>query len=446
MTLLGTFGMLGFGTLLIGELPRREAPGGLVSAALLFSSVASLLLGVGFVIVAPRFSAHFPDITGNLERALIFTSGVSVTALSLVLDQATIGLLRGGLQLGRNIAASAVKVAILPATTMIFNDGLGVGLIFSWVAGTIISLIVVGLRMWWSHAPVFGRPDWRSLRSLGKTTLAHNWLNLAIAIRQSIIPVLVVIVVSPQANAAFYAAWMIASFLAIVPAHLSTVLFAVTSADADAVSEKIRFTLRLSFLIGIPGMLVLAVLAHPLLALFGAHYASAGTFPLLLLDVAYLPGIFRAHYVAVYRIKGRMGRAAALMWTVMVLEIAASAVGGKADGLVGLSLGLLAVRVAEGVVTAPAVIAVAVRRGQHRRGSAQGLGPAHAVRAARADAAGDWRRQQAEGLSALIALSLLAEQSSPYTQATAQQQGEWSSARMRPSAGTQPEARRSTKH
>jgi O-antigen/teichoic acid export membrane protein len=416
----------------------------LVSAALIFSTVVSLLLGLGFVICAPRFSGHFPDITGNLERGCIFASGVSVTALSLVLDQATIGLLRGGLQLARNIAASAVKVAVLPATTLIFSDLLGVGLIFAWVAGTVVSLVVVGLRMWWSHAPLFGRPDWKSLRSLGRTTLAHNWLNLAIAIRQSIIPVLVVIVVSPQANAAFYAAWMIASFLAIVPAHLSTVLFAVTSADADAVAEKIRFTLRLSFLLGIPGMLVLALLAHPLLALFGSHYASAGTLPLLLLDVAYLPGIFRAHYVAVYRIRGQMGRAAALMWTVMVLEIGASAVGGKVDGLVGLSLGLLAVRIAEGVITAPAVIAVAGRRGQHRRLSVQGSdreGPALAA----ADAAGSLRRQQAEGLSALMALSLLAEQSAPYMPLTAQRGDPWPPAHRPPSGGSEPEARRSAK-
>jgi O-antigen/teichoic acid export membrane protein len=432
MTLLGTIGMLGFGTLLIGELPRRKSPGGLVWAALLFSSLASLLIGVGFVAIAPRLSAHFGDIAGNTGRACLFASGVSVTALSLVLDQATIGLLRGGLQLGRNVTASVVKLAILPVTALVFRDGFGVGLIFSWVGGTVLSLIAVGVRIWWTRVLVFERPDWRSLRSLARTTLAHNWLNLSIAIRQSIIPVLVAVVISPRANAAFYAAWMIASFLAVVPAHLSTVLFAVTSADADAVAAKIRFTLRLSFLIGIPGMIIVATLGRPMLALFGAHYASAGSFPLLLLVIAYVPSVFRAHYIAVYRIKGKMGQAAGLMWAVMGLEVIASVAGGKSGGLIGLSIALLAVRLAEGIVTAPSVIAIAARRGQHRRTYSGSAGRERAAPSP-SEAVRDWNTQQAAGLSALMALSLLAERPTPYLRPQSHEDDWWSPDRERDS-------------
>ena len=413
MMLLGTIGMLGLGTLLVGELPRRNSSGGLVSAALLFSSLASLLLGIGFALLAPSLSSHFLDIGGTIGRACLFASGVSVTALSLVLDQATIGLLRGGLQFGRNLAASVIKVAVLPFAAVVFRDGFGVGLISSWVAGTVVSLIVVAIRMWWTRALIFERPDWKSLRRLGKATLAHNWLNLSLAVRQSIIPVLVSIVISPSANAAFYAAWMIASFLAVVPAHLSTVLFAVTSGDADAVAEKIRFSLRLSFLIGVPGMAIVAVLAHPMLAVFGAHYASAGTFPLLTLVAAYIPSVSRAHYIAVFRIRGRMASAAALMWAVGGLEIVASIVGGRSDGLVGLSLGLLAVRLGEGIVTAPAVIAVVARRGKHRRGTAESSEHDAEPMTSVGDDVSSWDKQQA-GIGALLALSLLADQSGVY--------------------------------
>lgn len=39
MTLLGTIGMLGMGTVLIGELPRRRPRAGLVSAALIASCI-----------------------------------------------------------------------------------------------------------------------------------------------------------------------------------------------------------------------------------------------------------------------------------------------------------------------------------------------------------------------------------------------------------------------
>ena len=45
MTLLGTIGMFGLGTVLIGELPRRRHRAGLVSAALLASGLGSLCSG-----------------------------------------------------------------------------------------------------------------------------------------------------------------------------------------------------------------------------------------------------------------------------------------------------------------------------------------------------------------------------------------------------------------
>src|SRR6202020_1173592 len=106
-------------------------------------------------------------------------------------------------------------------------------------------------------AAVMCRPDWGVLRALGRTTLAHNWLNLALVAPYSLIPVLVTVIVSPAANAAFYAAWMLSGFLKIVPTHLSTVLFAIAAADPQVIARKLRFTLRLSLLIGLPGMVIL---------------------------------------------------------------------------------------------------------------------------------------------------------------------------------------------
>src|ERR1039457_4536730 len=102
MTLLGTIGMFGLGTVLIGELPRRSPGAGLVSAALLTSALGSLVLGLGFAIVAPLVSRRFGHIIGTPSQAALFAVGVGLTGVSLVFDQATIGLMRGGLQLSRN--------------------------------------------------------------------------------------------------------------------------------------------------------------------------------------------------------------------------------------------------------------------------------------------------------------------------------------------------------
>ena len=125
MTLLGTIGMLGLGTLLIGELPRRSSRAGLVSAALLTCGLGSLVLGLGFAVVAPHVSVSFADMIGTPGRGALFVAGVALTGVTLVFDQATIGLMRGGLQLRRNIAFAVAKLLVLPAAAIILHDQFG---------------------------------------------------------------------------------------------------------------------------------------------------------------------------------------------------------------------------------------------------------------------------------------------------------------------------------
>jgi O-antigen/teichoic acid export membrane protein len=367
MIVLGTIGMLGLNTVLIGELPRRtRSRAGLVSAALVASAIGSLLLGLAFCLVAPHFSKRFADMVGTPLRAAVFTAGVVVTAVVLVFDQATIGLLRGGLQLSRNVIFSVVKILLLPATVLVLHDAFGVGIALAWVAGMVVSLVPIAIRLTLSGTPVLPRPDWGVLRGLSGTALAHFWLNLAIGVRTALIPVLVTIAVSPSAGAAFYVAWMLAGFLYIVPQHLSTVLFAVAAADPAAIPQKVRFTLKVSLLIGLPGMALLILAGRPILSLFGAGYVKSAALPLLLLVLGYLLAIPQAHYIAVCRAQGKIPRCATVMTIAAAFEIAAAVAGGVAGGLVGLSFALLGVRILECLVTAPPVFRAAARTGRHR--------------------------------------------------------------------------------
>jgi O-antigen/teichoic acid export membrane protein len=369
MTLIGTIGMLGMGTVLIGELPRRTQRAGLVSAALITSGLGSLILGLIFAVAAPHVSARFGYVSGTLVQAALFVAGVTLTGVSLVFDQATIGLLRGGLQLSRNAVFAAVKLLVLPAAAVILHDQFGTGILLAWVAGTAVSLIPVAIRLRATDSPVLPRPDWAVLRGLGPNALAHNWLNLSITIPLTLIPVLATVVVSPAAGAAFYAAWTLSGFLKIVPTHLSTVLFALAAADPAVIARKLRFTLRLSLLIGLPGMVILGLGAHLALSAFGPSYARAATVPLELLVISYIPSIPKTHYMAVCRATGRIPRAAAILSAAAVAEVTAAVAGGESDGLKGLALGLLAVYILEGLVTTPPVLRAALGRGRHRHAS-----------------------------------------------------------------------------
>jgi O-antigen/teichoic acid export membrane protein len=367
MTLLGTIGMFGLGTFLIAELPKRAARANLVAAAMLTAGLASSLIATIFVLVAPHVSASLRNSIGTLSGALILVAGVVLTAATFVFDQASIALLRGGLQLSRNTILASAKLLMLPAAAYFLHDRFGNGIALTWVLGTVISAVAVAIWLKWKGTSLIGHPDWGPLLGMRRTVVAYNWLGLAIATPTLLAPILVTVLVSPVANGAFYAAWMMVSMLFIVPTHLSTVLFAVASNNPQALATKLRFTLAVSLLIGIPGIAVLGLGGHLVLSIFGPDYVREAALPLSLLVIAYIPTIPRTHYIAVSRATGKISQAATVMTVAAIMEIAAVVVGAKWNGLVGLSVALLGVKCLTGAVVTPAVLQAALPHGRHRR-------------------------------------------------------------------------------
>jgi len=100
MTLLGTACILGLGTLLVGELPRQPRQQvSLINAALILVGGVGECFGIVFAVVAPFISLSFQPLRASIQDIMLFAVGVSLTAITIVLDQALIGLLRGELQL-----------------------------------------------------------------------------------------------------------------------------------------------------------------------------------------------------------------------------------------------------------------------------------------------------------------------------------------------------------
>ena len=402
MMLLGTLGMFGLDTMLIGELPRGGNRGGLIMASCIVSFVVSLVLGLGWSVISLAFGSDFVGINGTVGRMAVFSFGVGITGATLVFDAATIGLMRGGIQLSRNVAVSVAKMAALPAIALVLHDNYGVGIMLAWVIGMIVSLLPVAVMIRRGGGRVLHRPDWSTLWRLRKLALAHNWLNLAINIPGKLVLVLVAVVVSSSANGAFYMAVMISSFLTMIPQSLATVLFAVAASAPEKFAEKLRFVLRMSLVIGIPGGLLMGVLAHPILTAYGPSYGIA-TGPLWLLIAGYLPNLSGITYIAVARAQGRFNQAAVMLTVFAALRMAALLVGGKLGGLYGLSYAMLAVLFVQSIVTTPSVLRIAYGRVTLR--SAADSATTGELRLRTAERAEDRRRQQEAGLGALLSLS-----------------------------------------
>jgi len=362
MTLLGTFALLGLGTLLLGELPQqRGREASLISTALILVGGVGALLGLAFAVAAPHISADFGVLGAGIGNCALFAFGVSLTAITLALDDALIGLFRGGLQLWRNGLFAALKLAALLAVSLWVSHVVGLTIYATWTIGNICSLaalaVYVLVKKGWGGKSYL--PQWGVMRKLGLPALRHHLLNVTLQAPALILPVLVTVLLSASVNGWFYVAWNLSSIANIFSAALTLTLYAAASAQPGTLARKMRLTLSLAFAACVLANVVLLLGARQILDFFGHSYAEQATWSLRILSLESFPFIIKNHYIAVNRIQGKVAHAAQLTITTGVLELGGATCGALLGGLTGLSVGWFCAMCVEAVFMSPAVFKAA---------------------------------------------------------------------------------------
>jgi O-antigen/teichoic acid export membrane protein len=340
MMLLGALGMLGLGTLVITEIGRDPSTAGSITiTSILVVGSASLILGILFAIAAPVLTSELAPLSSSVGEIILFAAGVVFTAITLLVDQVMIALLRGGLQLSRNILFAVVKLALLYVIALWAAEKSGMNIYLAWLLGNVISLAIITLFLMWKRIRVIYRPRFGFIRHLGGPALAHHATNLILQAPSLIMPIAVTTLVSATANANFYAAWMIASFVFVLPAHLTTVLHAVGAQSPQSVKSRLRSTMRFSFLVALPISGILFLGAGIILSIFGKQYVEQAEWTLRFLSLGVFPLIIKYHYVALLRVYSQVQNAFPVLVFGSVLEISFAVVGLELGALTGLSVG-----------------------------------------------------------------------------------------------------------
>jgi O-antigen/teichoic acid export membrane protein len=235
--------------------------------------------------------------------------------------------------------------------------------VIAWLAGLAISLVTLGVQLFNLTSGQSSRLDFERIFSKRRLVMGHHWLNLSIQSPRLILPVLVAIIVGPKANAAFTAAFLVVSFVNVIPSQLSTVLFALAPGDEEDLHLQVRKTMRICLVISVATAPLFVIFAGLILRIFGHDYVSA-TAALAILGFATYPQTIKAHYVAIARVRGRMQRAA--LWTLVggCLEVGFAAVGAVKHGLTGLAVAYLIAATLEAVLFSPSVFGV-LRKPRH---------------------------------------------------------------------------------
>jgi glycosyltransferase involved in cell wall biosynthesis/O-antigen/teichoic acid export membrane protein len=359
MTLLGVLGTLGFSTALIPRLAARApGAGALVATALAAVSVVGLALGLAWQVAIALARPDLALTGSSVVAALLFAAGTGLTALTLVLDQALVGLLRGELQLVRNAAFALVKLAALAAAAL-WLPARGAEVIFAtWVVGHAVSLAVLAAV----GRPALALPRPRLLRDLRGAALTHHAFNLALSAPGWLLPLLVTALLSATADAYFYTAWTVAGLVFVGPIALTTVLFAVGARGPEQAAAPLRRTLALSFAWGVLAVAGCLAAGSLVLGTFGAAYALRAAPALVVLSLAVFPQVIKLHYVALVRIRGRLGAGILVLLAGGTLEVVLAALGARRGGLTGLAAGWVAAVTVEALAVLPVVVRAAWAR------------------------------------------------------------------------------------
>ncbi|MGH2443291.1 MAG: lipopolysaccharide biosynthesis protein [Chloroflexota bacterium] len=363
MTIMSQFGMFGMGTLLLRELPKHlgERTTMISTATIAVAAVAGAI-GLLFALAAGHAITGLSPLDQSVPAIILFAAGVSVTAATLVLDAAMIGLLRGGLQLWRNTTLACTKLVALIAVGVL-THGSWMAIYGTWILGNLVSLVVLFFKTYSRQRPIkLLLPRFELLRGLGRSALSHHALNQSLSIASLTLPLIVTAMLSTAANAYFYMAWMIAGIASLALSSVTYVLYAVGSAAPTSLARRTRSTLTMSLAIAVSATVALLIVGHIVLQIIGPAYAQHATASLRILIFASFPLIVRTHFVTLRRLAGKVFSTALIVSLGAGGEVAGAIIGAHLDGLTGLSAGWVLGMCVEGVAMSPVVWRVASGR------------------------------------------------------------------------------------
>ncbi|MFC0242583.1 lipopolysaccharide biosynthesis protein [Rhodopseudomonas telluris] len=346
MGLLGLLGDSGLGTLLVGEAARyRGRVAGLVSAATVVAMALAAALGMVFVVAEPLFG-HASLIAGR-HTMLLFIFGSALTAFTMVVSQALLGTLNGTARMLQQVVFSLLKLGMIGMAALAGASN-EIAILMTWIAGAVVSWILVDLATHGGVRALLGRPDFALLHKLRHKVLDHYTLDIALQAPGLVVPFLVVVILTPTTNAAFAVVWMLIATAAAIPAVMATVLFPVVRASPKQSRHNFAVSLGVSLLFSTACAVFVLVYSREILAAFNPAYPDIAGSSLRFLGFSLLGSTLKFHACTLARLNDAMRRSSPWFLLGGILELCVAVAGAELGGLEGLVVGWTVVVSIEG--------------------------------------------------------------------------------------------------
>ncbi len=336
ISLLAVISLVGLNISLIRFLPHADKPPELINSCYTLGGLISLVIAGIFLAGVGFWSPALAFVRQNAVFASAFIVFALLWALSSLVNSTFIARRRAGFVLSKDTIYSVLKLP-LPILFVLFFHAFGI--VASWgialAVALAVSIFLFLPRVQDSYKPV---PTLRLslLKNMWRYSGGNYLANLFMTCLPFILPLMVVNLLGAEQNAYFYVGWMIAGLLSAIPAAVSQSLFAEGSHFEDKLKENVTRSLKFTYLLLVPAVIVLVLVGKWLLLAFGQSYSANALHLLWVLSLSSLPSALSYIYTGILQVTGRIRELIAIWGFIALGTFLASYLVMPATGIVGI--------------------------------------------------------------------------------------------------------------
>ncbi len=343
--------LFGAGAAVITLFPQHQhRPANLLDTAITVVAAASLVAGGCFLLFASSVFRELNVVAAVPSYTIAFLAMCAFGTLGVLFDQVGTALRRGDQVLVRNLLFSVVTLGVLVGLPLAGGATSSLAILGAWVGGGLISVGLGYIQLRQALPGYRFRP--RVRRDLARHLVGIGLPNWALTMTErapgSILPIVVTELLSPEANATWYAVWMMAWVVYVIPIQVGLSLFAEASHRPDELGRAVRNGLSLSLGIGAVAAAGSALVGPFMLSFLGSSYVEGGTAPLRILVIVVFPFAFIQAYFSVCRSRQQLTEAIISGVLSGFIGVGTAAWAGVMYGLRGMAIAWLATQLITG--------------------------------------------------------------------------------------------------
>ena len=320
MRLLPLMSLVGLNVSLVRFLPHADKPQDLINSCYTLGVLISLAVAGIFLVGLGFWSPALAFVNQNAVFASAFIVFAVLWTLSTLVNFTFIARRRANFILYKGVTFSVLKLP-LPILFVLFFHAFGI--VASWGIAVAVAL-AVSILLFLPKVQDFYKPvptlKLNLLKDIWRYSGANYLANLFMACPAFILPLMVVNILSAEQNAYFYIGWMIATLLFSIPLAVSQSLFAEGSHFEDKLRKNVTESLKFTYLLLVPAVIVLILGGKWVLLAFGQSYSLNALHLVWVLSLSSLPLALTHIYTGILRVTGRIKELMAI-WGFAVLAV-----------------------------------------------------------------------------------------------------------------------------